>query len=131
MKNVLIASLMLLILISGCISQTSEEEYNESEINDITEETENVTVVFDKDTAVAECKSLCQEFLNEGVDLSKGPCLSDNNENWIVTDWVCDVAHSPRSAIDEYSENQCLEFRTNRAHHFVEVDENCDLIRVY
>ena len=131
MKKILIAFLVLIIFICGCVTEPVGEEYNESEINDITEETENTAVVFDSDTAIAECKNLCQEFLNEGVDLSMGPCLSDNDENWIATDWVCDVAHSPRQGIDEMSANQCLEFRVNRAHHFVEVDENCKLIRSY
>jgi len=130
MKNSLVTSLVLIIFISGCVTQPVEE-YNESEMNDITEETENTTIVFNKDTAIIECESLCEGFLNEGVDLSMGPCLSDNNADWVATDWVCDVAHSPRQGTDELSANQCLAFRVGQAHHFVEVDENCNLIRAY
>lgn len=60
-----------------------------------------------------------------GENLNNGPCLS----NEIYADWVCDVAHDPREQIDNIPENQCPVFREGKAHHFVEVDENCDFIR--
>ena len=130
--KLIILILVMIIFISGCVSQ-SPEEYNESEVNDITEETENNTnvLITADENAVSLCESICQEFLNEGVDLSMGPCLSDNNPDWDVTDWACDVAHIPRQGIDSLNANQCLAFRVGEVHHFVEVDENCDLIRAY
>jgi hypothetical protein len=126
--NVIPYLIVILIFASGCISQPPEE-YNESEINDITEEAENNTIAFEKDIAITACGNLCKDFLSEGVDLSIGPCLSDNNADWNVDDWVCDVAHSPRQGIDDLSQNQCQSYSEGQAHHFVEVDENCDLIR--
>lgn len=71
------------------------------------------------------CAELCKEKLNERQDISNGPCLS----NEIAPDWVCDVAHSPRQTIDNLPENQCSAYREGKMHHFVEVDEKCNLIR--
>lgn len=71
------------------------------------------------------CITLCNAQLNQSKSLSSGPCLSEK----IANDWVCDVAHNPRQEIDNLPENQCTAFRTGYAHHFVEVDENCELIR--
>jgi hypothetical protein len=74
-----------------------------------------------KQIAEENCISLCKQT---NANLSNGPCLSDR----IVEDWVCDVAHSPRTAVDNISENQCAAFKNGSAHHFVEVDEECNLI---
>ncbi|MFH1376582.1 MAG: hypothetical protein ABIH25_03010 [Candidatus Woesearchaeota archaeon] len=71
------------------------------------------------------CVDLCVE---SGLDLNDGPCLSDNNPDWIYDDWVCDVAHEPRIDIDDLPENQCEEFRNGLANHFIEVDPGCNLI---
>jgi len=74
------------------------------------------------------CIQKCQEALNSGQDLSSGPCLGNPLENY--TDWVCDVAHSPRQAIDNNPENQCSAYRQGLARHFIEVTPDCKLIRV-
>lgn len=76
--------------------------------------------------ASMKCVKLCEA---SEVDLSNGPCLSDDNPEWDVEDWVCDVAHSPRTAEDNLPENQCQAFRRGEAHHFVEVDPNCEFIK--
>lgn len=75
----------------------------------------------DKDNAVTACIEKCK---SSSQDLSNGPCLA----NEITTGWVCDVAHSPRQAIDNQPENQCSAYREGTAKHFVEVDTNCNLI---
>ena len=132
----ILAVAMLIMFVSGCVTQQLEE-YNKSEINDITEEPENATGI--PDTAIASepqdpvsaCESLCEKFLSDGIDISSGPCLSQNNPDWNVTDWVCDVAHVPRQGIDELNENQCTAFRVGQAHHFVEVSTNCKMIMSY
>ena len=77
------------------------------------------------------CINLCLEAKKNGMDLSNGPCLSDNNPSWNFADWVCDVAHMPRKPVDNLPANQCQDFRSGKAHHFVEVDENCQVIKVY
>lgn len=84
--------------------------------------------VADKTLATVKCQELCQQTIsNDGQDFYKGPCLS----NEIIPDWVCDVVNSPRQEVDNNPENQCSAFREGKAHHFVEVDGNCNLIKVY
>jgi hypothetical protein len=80
-----------------------------------------------KDLAVEKCINECRVQLEKGADLGAGPCLS----NEIAPDWVCDVAHSPREPIDSQPENQCPAFIEQKAHHFVEVDTSCNLIKAY
>ena len=70
------------------------------------------------------CVALCEEKLAAGVNLSNGSCLSNN----IIPNWVCDVAHSPRTSSDNNPANQCLEYGRS-ANHFVEVTPECELIR--
>ena len=79
---------------------------------------------------IEECIKLCSSVKGK-INLTAGPCLSDDNPEWKVEDWVCDVAHWPRQPIDNLPENQCKDFREGKAHHFVEVDENCNFIRAY
>lgn len=71
-----------------------------------------------------------QEWLDKQSALeewNKGPCLLGKNK--MPAGWVCDVAHSPREAVDNDPANQCAEYREGKAHHFVEVDVDCKLIR--
>ncbi|MCX6818140.1 MAG: hypothetical protein NTU57_04760 [Candidatus Aenigmarchaeota archaeon] len=98
-----------LILISGCTQQTSQ----------------GTQQIFE--TAKGKCIYICTTISSDMSDRS--PCLSDNNPEWGISDWVCDVAHSPRQTIDDLPENQCLEFREGNAHHFIEVDPGCEFIR--
>jgi hypothetical protein len=70
---------------------------------------------------ISECKSR-----KDTEDLSRGPCLS----NEIAPDWVCDVAHNPREAVDNKPENQCSAYGEGKAHHFIEVAANCTIINV-
>jgi len=80
----------------------------------------------DKTAARVKCQQLCQDtLLADGVNFDVGPCLS----NSIAPDWVCDVAHSPRQAVDDDPANQCASFRSGQVGHFVEVDGNCNVIQ--
>ena len=81
--------------------------------------------------AAKRCTLLCNAAKKNGIPLQNGPCLSDiYAAEWNVPDWVCDVAHAPRQPVDNLPENQCTTFRDGKAHHFVEVDENCNIIRI-
>ena len=75
-----------------------------------------------------ECKQACYKALDEGKDLSNGPCLldpmSDNN-------WVCDVAHKPREAVDNEKENQCNTWLNGTAKHFIELTPECKFITAH
>lgn len=77
--------------------------------------------------AVELAKKFYLEQKAQGIDFSRGPCLSNN----LMPDWVADIAHNPRQPIDDLPENQCPAFREKRAHHFVELDPNGNLIKVY
>jgi len=70
----------------------------------------------------------CSELCKEQKNLTNGPCLT---EGWDVDDWVCDVASNPREEVDNLPENQCKAYREGKASHFVEVDEECNIIKVY
>ena len=101
--KIIVILLVFLVLVSGCTQTTHS-------------------------TPVAQglCIQICKSY---SKDLTNGPCLSDDNPDWNVNDWVCDVAHSPRQSVDDLSENQCQAFRNGQAHHFVEVDTSCNFIR--
>lgn len=66
-----------------------------------------------------------EEVRGEGLDLSKGPCLG-----LIGPDWVADVAHDPRQKVDDDPANQCAEYRTGEAKHFVELTDRGKIILV-
>ena len=104
----------LIVLIGGCVGGTQQKKIEENAAKTKIE------------VAVDACKAECQKAIEDGTDLSNGPCLS----NSIADDWVCDVAHSPREYGDNQPENQCSAFRAGEANHFVELDENCGLIKV-
>jgi len=108
MKERLIFAILaiLLIFVSGCKKSEIAEE----------------------DALIQECINACKNALENGVDLSTGPCLLDPMSN---PEWVCDVAHKPRQAIDNKRENQCNAWHNGSAKHFIEVTPNCELIRVY
>lgn len=104
MKKFLPLLLVLPLLVSGCASPTESRD-------DIRAQTA--------------CVLICKLQLNKNADISAGPCLS----NEVIPDWVCDVAHKIRMPVDDRPENQCSAFGKT-ASHFVEVDLNCDVIRV-
>lgn len=75
--------------------------------------------------ASSACQEKCLQLVSTNIDFTNGPCLDDN----ITSGWVCDMAHGPRQAVDDDPANQCPSFGKT-AHHFVEVSENCRIIRV-
>ena len=80
-----------------------------------------------RDLAISEAKKLFQEKKKEGRDFSQGPCLS----NEIIPDWVADIAHNPREEFDDDPANQCSAFKEGKAHHFVELDLEGNVVRTY
>lgn len=71
-------------------------------------------------------KEIYQEKKAQGIDMTSGPCLSED----IEIDWVLDIAHVPREPIDSLSENQCQNYRNGKAKHFIELDPKGKLIRI-
>jgi hypothetical protein len=68
------------------------------------------------------CKNWCKSYkLNYTLD---SQCLG-NLDNY----WVCDIAHNPRTLADDEKENTCPDYMKGSHNRFVEVDQNCDVIR--
>lgn len=59
----------------------------------------------------------------EGVDMTSGPCLGK-----VAQDWVLDIAHKPRLAVDDKPQNQCPDFINGNVKHFIELDPDGKLI---
>lgn len=78
----------------------------------------------EKDAAVAAAHDAYDQAVEQGVDMSNGPCLGEITDNW-----VADVAHEPREEIDDEPANQCEAYRKGEADHFVELDPDGNLIR--
>jgi hypothetical protein len=70
----------------------------------------------EEEAAVAAARAAYVKAKAEGEDLSSGPCLGT-----IMANWVADVAHDPRQAVDDRPENQCEAYRSGEAEHFVEL----------
>ena len=96
--------LVLLLVLAACGGGPSESE---------------------KDAAVAAARQAYDEAVEQGVDMSNGPCLGV-----IMDNWVADVAHDPREDIDDEPANQCEAYRRGDADHFVELDADGNVISV-
>jgi len=83
------------------------------------------TAETDAERAVEAAQKIFAEMKAAGTNMSSGPCLS----NEIIPDWVADVVHNPRQAVDNFPANQCSAYREGKAHHFVELDTEGNLIR--
>jgi len=110
MMHKIVACLFVVIVISGCTTQTPSEDKSKNDV-------EKVKIL---------CIQKCIGVIDAGQDLNNGPCLS----NEIAPDWVCDVVHNPRQNVDNDLANQCSAWGKT-ANHFIEVDTNCNFIRAY
>lgn len=52
-----------------------------------------------------------------------GPCLG-----WLNDEWVVDVSHSPRQAIDDDINNQCSQYYDGEAKHFIEISPEGEIL---
>ena len=102
-----------LVFLSGCVSNPGPSGQNQTQYPGY----------------VQMCLDSCNNTLQAGDSsaLELGPCLLDPIP--IEPDWVCDVAHSPRTAVDDNPHNQCQYYLRGESHHFVEVTPDCKLIR--
>jgi hypothetical protein len=80
-----------------------------------------------RDRAIAAAKQAYQKAVARDEDLDVGPCIAEELPG--LPDWVADVAHDPREAVDDESENQCQRYREGEASHFVELTPEGELIR--
>ena len=78
------------------------------------------------EVAVNQAQYFYRQKKARNEDFSNGPCLS----NALMPGWVVDIAHNPRLAMDDLSQNQCAAYLEGSAQHFVELDIDGNLIRV-
>ena len=84
--------------------------------------------------AFEKAKEIYQQAVDQKLNLSNGPCLSNDlhgNENYPETVWVLDIAHNPRQEVDDLPENQCSAYGDGQAMNFIELDEEGNLIMYY
>ena len=75
---------------------------------------------------VQQAQQLYNQQKNKNKDFTNGPCVSDS----LASNWVVDIAHDPRQAIDDLPENQCPAFISGKIKHFIELDPEGNLIRI-
>ncbi|TSC92687.1 MAG: Uncharacterized protein CEN89_524 [Candidatus Berkelbacteria bacterium Licking1014_7] len=81
--------------------------------------------VIEQQELIQKVLNLYQKAKEQGTDFTNGPCLGT-----IDSDWVADIAHSPRQDGDDLPENQCPDFREGKANHFIELDPKGEIIKV-
>ncbi|MFH1696800.1 MAG: hypothetical protein ABH854_02730 [Candidatus Diapherotrites archaeon] len=131
MRIGLFVASVILLLIFGCVGQvTKYAAVPQEDARSVLSKGQDVMESAMKGEADPEniCVGLCRAELEKGTDLSGGPCLGNPIVGYV--DWVCDVAHSPREDVDNLPGNQCSAFRQGIAKHFVEVGENCGVIKI-
>lgn len=79
----------------------------------------------DRAAAIRKAKELYLQKKQAGTDILNGPCIAE----YLLPDWVADIAHNPRQGVDDLAENQCQAYREGKARHFVELDPDGNLIR--
>jgi hypothetical protein len=81
----------------------------------------------ERDQAISAAMNAYDQAKAKGTDLSQGPCIAENLPG--LADWVADIAHDPRTDIDDQPSNQCRRYRDGEASHFVELTPEGALIR--
>lgn len=79
------------------------------------------------DKAVHQAQKVYQQKKSLGEDFSSGPCLTND----LLPDWVADIVHNPRQPIDDEPRNHCQAFSEGRAKHFIELDPEGNVVRIY
>jgi hypothetical protein len=81
----------------------------------------------EKDQAVAAATKAFESANLSAAELEVGPCIAEELPG--LDDWVVDIAHDPRTDVDDDPANQCQRYREGEAHHFVELTPEGELIR--
>ncbi len=83
-----------------------------------------VSPIYDK--AVNQARAVYKDKKAIGTDFSNGPCIS----NELLPGWVADIVHKPRQDIDDLPQNQCQAYIEGRSKHYVELDQDGNIVRV-
>lgn len=121
-RRALIAlALIIPLLGAGCLDRLT------GTVRNVENKGRDVVTDAVRDRAQIACIKACKEFEKFfPEDLARGKCI----DGAIQEGWACDAVHTPRDpAIDDLAENQCETFRNGTVNHFVEVDQDCGLVR--
>lgn len=122
--------IIILLLVSGCGQQQSQPLQPEKPPLD----TSKLNMAIESQLAMQKAVKVYQQAIADKVDLTDGPCLSNElfgNKDYPETLWVLDIAHNPREEIDDLPENQCSAFSEGKAENFIELDPDGNLIKLY
>ena len=110
----LLLSLVILFLLSGCLQPGSSTPNS------------NLSLVR-ASTPTDTCIKACRAARALGQNLDNGPCLLNPIPD--KPQWVCDIAHNPRQAVDDEAANHCSVYIDKKADKFVELTPDCEVIR--
>ncbi|MDP2587080.1 MAG: hypothetical protein Q8P32_04940 [Candidatus Komeilibacteria bacterium] len=122
MKKILIISLVLFL--TGCTVERPRPPLDLSKIN-----WELEAFLAQQEAAV-----VYQAAATASQNFVDGPCLSESlfgNSEYPETLWVLDIAHNPRTEVDNQPANQCSASRDGKAQNYIELDEQGQIIKVY
>ena len=105
-RSILIALAAVAVLITGCGDDASPDE---------------------RQQAIEEAENAYADFVSAEKDVTTGPCIAERLPG--LDDWVADIAHDPRTDVDDDPANQCQRFRDGEASHFVELTPDGELIQ--
>ncbi len=79
--------------------------------------------VLEQQEAINCALDLYQKQKDENISFSS-KCLGT------CKDYAVDLVHTPRTEEDNLPENQCSDFREGNVSHFIELDENGEIVRI-
>ena len=124
MKKILNLTILFaaVFLLAGCGESISE-------VTDLATGAKSIEIKKQSEVEIAKVNAKkvyeTRVMMNPDEDFSSGPCIAEE----LMPDWVADIAHNPREAVDNLPENQCQNYRNGTAHHFVELDPSGNVIR--
>lgn len=98
------------------------------QVRPVNNEAEEMSVMYTslEQDLITQAQTIYNTKKEQGLDLSSGPCLTDQ----LIGGWVVDVAHQPRQAIDDLPENLCPSYVAGDPVQMIELDLDGNLIRL-
>ena len=122
---VLIFLLLFIVIYSSLFQKQVIAPTKNMEISSKTQQSPSPISFVGKEDILKNALNLYIKNKEANLDMSKGPCLG-----YVTEDWVLDIAHNPRQKVDDMTENQCQELQSGKAHHFIELDTEGNIIKV-
>lgn len=126
-SRIILTLIIIGVVAVGCLAKQEESEKPPLDVS-------KLNMALEYQIALQKAVEVYQQAVAEGVDLSNGPCLSNDlhgNSDYPETMWVLDIAHYPREDVDNQPENQCSAYREGKAKSFIEFNPQGQLIQFY